>query len=123
MTGEARQLPPTTDECVLRVTQEALANVRRHADASGVTVTPSYLDDGVALYVRDDGVGFEPAVLSTTGDGWTGGAGLALMLERVEQLGGSRAIESGTGEGTSVVVELPAPHLPPPKSARAVEAS
>ena len=123
VTGEPRSLPPATDECVLRVTQEAIANVRKHADASRVTVTLSYLDDGVALDVRDDGVGFEPAVLSMIGAGPTGGAGLALMLERVEQLGGTRAIESTTGDGTSVVVQIPVPHAPSPKSAGAVEAS
>ncbi|MCZ6663333.1 MAG: sensor histidine kinase, partial [Actinobacteria bacterium] len=105
VTGEPRQLPPATEECLLRVTQEALANIRKHADASRVTVTISFLDDDVALDVRDDGVGFEPAILVSTGDGLTGGMGLHLMLERVEQIGGTRAIESNTGEGTSVVVQ------------------
>ncbi|MCH7846288.1 MAG: sensor histidine kinase [Acidobacteria bacterium] len=123
VTGEQRQLPPTTDECILRVTQEALANVRKHADASRVSVTLSYFDDGVVLDVRDDGVGFEPAVLAATGDGLVGGVGLQLMLERVEQLGGTRVIESSAGEGTSVVVQLPAPLTVSPRSAGVVEVS
>ena len=123
VTGETRQLPPATDECILRVTQEALANIRKHADASRVTVTLSYLDDGVALDVRDDGVGFDPAILAAIGDGLVGGIGLQLMLERVEQLGGTREIESSAGDGTSVVVQLPAPPTGPRKSARVVEAS
>ncbi len=123
VTGEPRQLPDVTDECVLRVTQEALANVRKHADASRVTVTLSYLDDGVVLDVRDDGVGFEPAIFAEIGDGLVGGVGLQLMLDRVEQLGGTRVIESSAGDGTSVVVQLPAPLTAPPPSAGAVEAT
>ena len=123
VTGEPRQLPPATEECLLRVTQEALANIRKHADASRVTVTVSFLDDDVALDVRDDGVGFEPAILVSTGDGLTGGMGLSLMLERVEQIGGTRAIESTTGEGTSVVVQLPTPPTVPRRSAGVVEVS
>jgi len=123
VTGEPRQLPPATEECLLRVTQEALANIRKHADASRVTVTVSFLDDDVALDVRDDGVGFEPAILVSTGDGLTGGMGLHLMLERVEQIGGTRAIESNTGEGTSVVVQLPTPPTMPRQSAGVVEVS
>ncbi len=123
VTGEPRQLPAVTDECILRVTQEALANVRKHADASRVTVTLSYLDDGLVLDVRDDGVGFEPAIFAATGDGLLGGVGLQLMLDRVEQLGGTRVIESSAGDGTSVVVQLPAPHRAPPPSAGAIEAT
>ncbi len=122
-TGEPRQLLPATEECLLRVTQEALANVRKHADASRVTVTISFLDDGVALDVRDDGAGFEPAVLTATGDGLVGGVGLQLMLERVEQLGGTRVIESSAGDGTSVAVQLPAPLTVSPRSAGVVEVS
>ena len=123
VTGEPRQLPAVTDECILRVTQEALANVRKHAEASRVTVTLSYLDDGVVLDVRDDGVGFEPVIFAATGDGLLGGVGLQLMLDRVEQLGGTRVIESSAGDGTSVVVQLPAPLTAPPPSAGAVEAT
>lgn len=107
--GEPRRLPDATDECILRVAQEALSNVRKHADASTVTVTLSFLDDAVLLDVCDDGVGFDPAALAATGHGRAGGVGLQLMLERVEQLGGTRAIESSAGTGTSVGVQLPVP--------------
>ena len=122
VTGERSRLPGDIDECILRVTQEALANVRKHADASTVTVTLSYLDDGVVLDVRDDGIGFEPAFLSATGDRLAGGVGLALMLDRVGQLGGTRVIESSAGDGTSVVVQLPARLSVSPRSAGPVEA-
>lgn len=123
VTGELRQLPPAAEECLLRVTQEALANVRKHADASRVTVTVSYLANGVSLDVRDDGVGLEAAARTVTGDGLVGGAGLQLMLERVEEIGGTRVIESGAGEGTSIVVQLPTPSNEPGQPASALEVS
>ena len=104
--GKPRPIPPDSEECLLRVAQEALANVRKHAAASHVEVTLSYLDDQVVLELRDDGVGFEPASLAGT-EGFRSGVGLQAMAERVEELGGTRRIESGRGEGTAIVVELP----------------
>lgn len=59
VTGTARPLPAHVEEALLRVGQEALANVRKHAAASRVTVTLSYLEDVVTLDVHDDGVGFD----------------------------------------------------------------
>ena len=52
-----------------------------------------------------------------------GGAGLQLMLERVEEIGGTRVIESGAGEGTSIVVQLPTPSNEPSQPASALEVS
>ena len=104
--GKPRPMPPDSEECLLRVAQEALANVRKHAAASHVEVTLSYLDDQVVLELRDDGIGFEPASLAGT-EGFRSGVGLQAMAERVEELGGTRRIESGRGEGTAIVVELP----------------
>jgi signal transduction histidine kinase len=114
--GNRRPAPPASEECLLRVVQEALANVRKHAAASRVRVTLSYLADQVAVDVRDDGVGFEPASLAGTQQGG-GGVGLPAMLERIEELGGTRRIESGRSEGTAIFAELPLPaaadHDPP----------
>jgi signal transduction histidine kinase len=104
VTGTARPLPAQVEEALLRVGQEALANVRKHAAASRVTVTLSYLDDAVTLDVQDDGVGFEPAAAATA----AGGLGLGAMRERVEGLGGRLVIESAPGEGTTIAVEVPA---------------
>lgn len=60
-TGTVRPLQPEAEAALLRVAQEALANVARHARASRVGVTLSYLDHEVALDVRDDGNGFDAA--------------------------------------------------------------
>jgi len=120
--GNRRSMPPASEDCLLRVTQEALANVRRHAVASCVGVTLSYLPDQVALDVRDDGVGFEPASLAGTQE-LEGGVGLHAMLERVEEQGGTRHIESGRGEGTAISVQLPLPRAVGGDSPAVIEAS
>jgi signal transduction histidine kinase len=105
VTGTVRQVPAAIEEALLRIVQEALANVRKHAAASRVTLTLSYLDDVVTVDVHDDGVGFDQA--ATAGAG--GGLGLHAMAERVAALGGSLAVESAPGEGTTIAVEVPAP--------------
>jgi len=61
MTGMARPLPADTEFALLRTAQEALANVAKHARASRVGLTLSYMEHEVALDVRDDGRGFAPA--------------------------------------------------------------
>jgi glucose-6-phosphate-specific signal transduction histidine kinase len=59
-TGEVRALHPEVEVTLLRVAQEALANVAKHADASRAGVTLSHMEDVVSLDVRDDGAGFVP---------------------------------------------------------------
>jgi signal transduction histidine kinase len=106
VTGTARPLPAHVEEALLRIGQEALANVRKHAGAARVTVTLSYLNDAATLDVHDDGVGFDPAATAAAAGG---GLGLHAMAERVAALGGSLAVESAPGEGTTIAVEVPAP--------------
>jgi signal transduction histidine kinase len=105
VTGTARPLDPDAQTALLRVTQEALSNVRRHAHADRVDVTLSYLDDVVVLDVQDDGRGFDLDRLTTPGEQLTG-LGLRTMRERVHELGGSVAVESVPGDGTTVAVTL-----------------
>jgi DNA-binding NarL/FixJ family response regulator len=94
VTGTPRPLSADAEVTLLRVTQEALANVTRHAHAGRVAVTLSYMDDEAALDVRDDGSGFAPGA---DGAGSNGGLGLRGMRERVEALGGRLAVESAPG--------------------------
>lgn len=99
--GTPYPLPMEAEVALLRATQEALANVRRHARAERAAVTLAYHDDQVTLDVFDDGVGF---------DGDPGGRprfGLHGMRERIAELGGTLTIESARGEGTAVAVALP----------------
>jgi signal transduction histidine kinase len=90
---------------LFRVAQEALANVAKHAGASRVGITLSYLDDLVLLDVRDDGAGFEPARAEPGEDG---GYGLSTMRQRLLGVGGTLDIESGPGEGTAIAASVPA---------------
>jgi signal transduction histidine kinase len=109
ITGTFRQLSTHTEVTLLRAAQEALANVRKHARAKTVAITLSYMEDMVALDVRDDGSGFDVAQVSRGNGNTAGGFGLAAMRERVEQQGGRMIIESTPGEGTTLVVDLPIP--------------
>jgi signal transduction histidine kinase len=107
-TGAARPLLPETEVALLRTAQEALTNTRKHAGASTVNITLSYMDDRVSLDVVDDGAGFDPARLNDPAlNHYTGGFGLVAMRERIAQLGGTLVVESAPGQGTAVAVELP----------------
>lgn len=100
VTGNPVALEPQVEGELLRVVQEALTNIRRHADASRVTVTLSYLDGELVLDVQDDGCGVPP--------GSSGGFGLATMRERINDLGGVFTVESEPGGGTTVGAVVPA---------------
>jgi signal transduction histidine kinase len=89
--------------------------VAKHADATRVGVTLSFLEHEVALDVRDDGKGFDPAGLEvgTATNGGSrppsggGGFGLTIMRQRVEGLSGSLRIESEPGAGTGISACVP----------------
>jgi signal transduction histidine kinase len=115
LTGTPQRLGPEIEVTLLRTAQEALANVARHARATSVHITLSYLDDVVTLDVRDDGVGFDPASRCGSSDG--GGFGLLAMAQRVAAQAGNLDIESEPGAGTVVSVSLP---LDPNPTAAAV---
>jgi signal transduction histidine kinase len=114
-TGTVRPMAPEAEFALLRTAQEALANVAKHAGATRVGVTLSYLEDEVALDVRDDGRGFEPAgrEAGTAANGGSGppsrdgGFGLTIMRQRVEGLSGTLRIESEPGAGTGISACIP----------------
>jgi NarL family two-component system sensor histidine kinase LiaS len=109
-------LSPAQDHALLRISQEALANTARHAEATAVSVDLDIHDDGIRLQVCDDGRGFVP---DTANGGETTdaaeppevppGLGLRLMRERVQELGGTLALESVPGQGTRLTIWLPRP--------------
>jgi signal transduction histidine kinase len=109
VTGKVLALRPEIEVTLLRAAQEALANVWKHAQASSVFLTLSYMDETVALDAQDDGKGFDSwCLLSPPRARSTGGFGLLALRERVEQQGGTLTVESEPGEGTTVALTIPA---------------
>jgi signal transduction histidine kinase len=135
-TGSATPMSPEAELTLLRTAQEALANAAKHAGATRVGLTLSYIGDQVTLDIRDDGVGFAPAsgtggadvsgrpvsgspgadspVSGSPGAGGSvgsiqlsGGFGLTAMRQRVEGLAGTLEIESEPGIGTTISASLP----------------
>jgi signal transduction histidine kinase len=109
-TGTPRVMRPEIEVALLRTAQEALANVAKHADATRVGLTLSYMEDLITLDVRDDGVGF----VTVNGSGprrprhSQGGFGLRGMRQRVEGVAGTLAIESEPDGGTAISAAIPA---------------
>jgi signal transduction histidine kinase len=96
--------PPDGGIVIYRITQEALANVRKHARASRAVVTLAQEDGGCLVQIRDDGQGFDPA--ESAGQG-SKHFGLTVMRERAETVGGWIRVESLPGEGTVVEAWVP----------------
>ena len=128
-TGPDRPLHDEVEAALLRTAQESLANVARHAGATRVGVTLSYMEELVALDVRDDGVGFAPApdlgdksgtedpdggegtgcgADSAGGEDTGGGFGLTSMRQRLARLAGTLEIESEPGAWAAVSATVPA---------------
>ncbi|MFI8527443.1 sensor histidine kinase [Promicromonospora sukumoe] len=102
VTGTVLPMPPEIEGVLLRVTQESLSNSAKHAEATRLAVTLSYMEDEVALDVRDDGRGFDP--VRSAG---AGGFGISSMRRRVERFGGVLTVESEPHNGTAVSAVLP----------------
>lgn len=107
VSGLPQALHPEVELSVLRIAREALANVRKHAQAQRVVVTLSYIGNEVLIDIQDNGLGFERTQIGR--DSY----GLRLMEERVAALGGRLSLESEQGQGTTVAVALPVLPSPP----------
>ena len=99
--GTPRPLPPSHEDTLLRIGQEALTNAARHSNAGEVHHTLRFGQGWVTLIVNDNGLGFD--VVTRVGKGF----GLTGMHERVAGLGGSLSIDSRPGHGTEVSATLP----------------
>jgi signal transduction histidine kinase len=112
---------PGVELQLLRVVQEALANVRKHAQARRVEVDLEVRDGTLLLTVADDGVGFNPSELRRSE---FPRFGLSTMRERAESIGGRFEIGSSPSGGTLIKLELPvAAERPPAVTASASNAS
>lgn len=97
-------LPPATEVQLVRIIQEALANVLRHAEASRGWVRIRWQDSCIQVHIQDDGRGFDPEMLASSDRRHFG---IQTMRERAEGVGGTLEINSTPGHGTRVVATLP----------------
>ena len=100
---DAMRLPAKLETAIFRITQEALTNVVKHADAKTVRVALAPRTRSVALAIEDDGRGFSKVREAD------GGFGLIGIRERVASANGAIEIESENGAGTRLAIELPLP--------------
>ena len=105
LSGKKRELPSNIQAALLRICQESLANVRRHARATEVTVELSFNHRAAWLSVEDDGVGIDMDAVKAT-DG-VGGFGLIAMEQRARLLKGSLRVTTEEGNGTLVEARIP----------------
>ena len=106
VTGEGLPLPQDVQIHVLHVLQEALSNVRKHANARGVEIA-IHKGEPWQFWVRDDGVGFSEVSQRSELQ-----VGLKIMQERAQQIGATVTVASVVGQGTTVTLRVPTT-LPP----------
>ncbi len=95
---------PSVEMQLIRVIQEALSNVRKHADAHHAKVRVMQQGEQVAVEIQDDGQGFDPSNIAR---GLWPHFGLQSMRERVESIGGTFSIRSSRGQGTTITIQVP----------------
>lgn len=100
----APQFSPAVEVQLIRIVQEALANIRKHAGAERVVVELSSRGELATVTIRDDGRGFDPALIASNR---LQAFGLETMRERAETVGGRFDLSSRPGRGTTVEVRLP----------------
>ena len=103
--GAYRPLPAAKEREMLRVAQEAIHNVKKHAEASELFVRLEYGSEMIVLEVRDNGRGGAVAQESGFAPGHFGMTG---MRERAEAIGGTLEVESEPGRGTTIRLRVPA---------------
>ncbi|KRP46792.1 Signal transduction histidine kinase [Pseudomonas libanensis] len=96
-------IPEEMAVAAFRITQEAVTNMLRHAQAHNLLVRLQRLPEGLSLVICDDGLGFSPA----TDPGREGQRGMAGMTERADQLGGTLTVSSQPGKGTRINALFP----------------
>lgn len=98
-------LAPITEVTVLRVVQECLTNIQKHAQATQVEVSLQVMDAGLELRIKDNGRGFDRR--KVVSGAIQNGHGLLNMQERAELLGGSLSVQTSPGNGCHVILYIP----------------
>jgi len=108
--GTPHHLPETVEENLLRIGQEALANLSRHSGASSGEILLAYAERELRLSIRDNGKGLPSSGIPGKDEGHFGLIG---MSERARRIGGKLEISSHPGEGVTVLVRLPLESIAP----------
>ena len=107
ITGTPQPLSSVIEENLLRICQESLTNVLRHAHATTAEITLAFAHDCLTLVIQDNGIGFDPVPKTGIDHRDTDGFGLISMRERSERLGGALCITSRIRHGTQIRVQIP----------------
>ena len=102
--GEPASIGRVRESLLVRGLQEALRNARKHAEASEIKVTLTWLENEVLLDVSDNGIGFDPDSVTPRHDGFR--VGLANMASRIEESGGTFVLDSAPHEGTAITISF-----------------
>lgn len=100
VTGTPRPLKSPAETALLRISQEAMQNINKHAQAKNVNITFSFMEDIFVMDIADDGISFDPSKFKN-------GFGMKTMRDRAEELNGTLTIESEQGTGTAIAVSIP----------------
>jgi len=104
--GDEKRFAPEFESSLFRIVQEALNNIRRHAQASEASVVIDFTNDKVKVTIKDNGRGFK--LVGRVDDlPRSGKLGLVGMQERARLLGGTLEVQSTPGQGTTLIVEVP----------------
>ena len=95
-----------TEQLIFRTAQEAIRNIGAHADAGHASIEVAQTNESLTLRVTDDGRGFDPASVAERRE--AGHMGLSILEELARSAGGTLAVESAPGEGTTVRLQVPA---------------
>lgn len=105
--GAAPSLPMRAEAALLRIAQEAVANVERHAGAASCEIVLAADAASATLEIADDGAGFDPEPVLAAGSSGGAGYGIPGLRARAAELGGNAAIIAEPGGGTLVSVRIP----------------
>ncbi len=105
VTGVERKLPPQVEIALFRVTQEAINNIIKHAEAKNVVLSVEFAPSAIKIEIEDDGKGFDLNTVSLQPDEIRG-VGLLGMKERMALIGGKLRITTRPGGGTYVAIEV-----------------
>ncbi|TEB07003.1 Signal transduction histidine-protein kinase/phosphatase DegS [Pelotomaculum schinkii] len=103
--GQPRRLDTSVEVALFRIVQEAVTNIRKHAQANNALVKVEVLENKINIHIKDDGLGFEQdkVMVERSAEGY----GLVGIRERVQLLKGEMSITSSPGNGTALCVSVP----------------